>query len=230
MVELQLSQKPDKETILALGLKSGDKSISIAEGSRLVFNEKNWNQPASVIFQLDPKLRETSAAIFEIRSGNLVLSWSVTFLLLAAMFLVFGIYHKFVLPRPERDQPGGDGFDQSFCGGIFPHVRQLFSETANYRDAFIPAPLPFWRSAVDENGRAVFCSMAASWAGLGLTTGQVGFVYGTVGIIALTCGGLTGGIVASKYGLKSWLWPMIFIMHLPDLVFIYLANMQPRII
>ena len=63
--------------------------------------------------------------------------------------------------------------------------------------------------------------------GLGLTTGQVGFVYGTVGIIALTCGGLLGGIVASRHGLKSWLWPMLFIMHLPDLVFIYLAHAQP---
>jgi PAT family beta-lactamase induction signal transducer AmpG len=64
--------------------------------------------------------------------------------------------------------------------------------------------------------------------GLGLTIGQVGFVYGTVGIIALTCGGLIGGMVVSRYGLKSWLWPMILIMHLPDLVFIYLANVQPN--
>ena len=32
--------------------------------------------------------------------------------------------------------------------------------------------------------------------GLGLTTGQVGFVYGTIGIIALTCGGLLGGFRA----------------------------------
>jgi PAT family beta-lactamase induction signal transducer AmpG len=63
--------------------------------------------------------------------------------------------------------------------------------------------------------------------GLGLTTGQVGFVYGTIGIIALTAGGLLGGFVASRHGLKAWLWPMVFIIHLPDAMFIYLAYAQP---
>jgi PAT family beta-lactamase induction signal transducer AmpG len=63
--------------------------------------------------------------------------------------------------------------------------------------------------------------------GLGLTTGQVGFVYGAVGIIALTCGGLLGGMVASRGGLKFWLWPMVLIMHLPDAMFVYLAYAQP---
>jgi PAT family beta-lactamase induction signal transducer AmpG len=56
----------------------------------------------------------------------------------------------------------------------------------------------------------------------------VGFVYGTLGIIALTCGGLAGGMVASRHGLKYWLWPMVFIMHLPDAMFIYLAYAQPQ--
>ena len=63
--------------------------------------------------------------------------------------------------------------------------------------------------------------------GLGLTTGQVGFVYGTIGIIALTCGGLLGGMLVSRQGLKYWLWPMVLIMHLPDAVFVYLAYAQP---
>ena len=63
--------------------------------------------------------------------------------------------------------------------------------------------------------------------GLGLTTGQVGFVYGTVGIIALTLGGILGGWVVSRHGLKAWLWPMLLAIHLPDAVFIYLAYAQP---
>jgi hypothetical protein len=36
--------------------------------------------------------------------------------------------------------------------------------------------------------------------GLALTTTQVGFVYGTVGIIALTVGGVLGGLVAAQAG------------------------------
>ena len=66
-----------------------------------------------------------------------------------------------------------------------------------------------------------------SKGGLELTTSEVGLVYGTIGIIALTIGGLIGGYVISKKGLKWWLWPMVFIMHLPDLAFVYLSHYQP---
>src|SRR6185295_5674342 len=55
-----------------------------------------------------------------------------------------------------------------------------------------------------------------------------GFVYGTVGVIALLCGGLLGGFLASQRGLKFWLWPMVFAMHLPDAVFVWLAYAQPQ--
>jgi PAT family beta-lactamase induction signal transducer AmpG len=63
--------------------------------------------------------------------------------------------------------------------------------------------------------------------GLGLTTSEVGIVYGTIGIIALTAGGLIGGYVISRQGLKFWLWPMVIIMHTPDLAFVYLSHVQP---
>ena len=64
--------------------------------------------------------------------------------------------------------------------------------------------------------------------GLGLTTSEVGIVYGTVGIIALTLGGLLGGYVVSRHGLKAWLWPMVFIIHTPDLAFVYLSQTMPE--
>lgn len=63
--------------------------------------------------------------------------------------------------------------------------------------------------------------------GLGLTTSEVGIVYGTVGIIALTAGGLIGGYLISKQGLKFWLWPMVLMVHLPDLAYVYLSQFQP---
>lgn len=67
-----------------------------------------------------------------------------------------------------------------------------------------------------------------SVGGLGLNTSEVGFVYGTVGIIALSAGGLLGGYVIYRNGLKRWLWPMVFAMHLPDLVFVYLSQAMPQ--
>ena len=68
----------------------------------------------------------------------------------------------------------------------------------------------------------------AAQGGLGLSTSQVGIVYGTVGVAALTCGGLLGGWVVSLHGLKRWLWPMVAAIHMPDLLFVALAAWQPQ--
>ena len=64
--------------------------------------------------------------------------------------------------------------------------------------------------------------------GLGLTTAEYGFVYGTLGIIMLTLGGISGGFLAAKYGLKSWILWMALAMKLPDLVYVYMAYAQPE--
>ena len=62
--------------------------------------------------------------------------------------------------------------------------------------------------------------------GLALTTTNVGIVYGTVGVIALSLGGILGGIAASRKGLKFWIWWMLIAINLPDLVYVYLAATQ----
>ena len=62
--------------------------------------------------------------------------------------------------------------------------------------------------------------------GLALSTSEVGIVYGTIGVIALSLGGILGGIAASKHGLKFWIWWMLIAINLPDLVYVYLAATQ----
>jgi len=64
--------------------------------------------------------------------------------------------------------------------------------------------------------------------GLALTLKHVSVIYGTVGFIAFILGALLGGFVAARNGLKSWLWPMLLAIHLPDAVFIWLAYAQPQ--
>jgi PAT family beta-lactamase induction signal transducer AmpG len=73
---------------------------------------------------------------------------------------------------------------------------------------------PFMLDSVDKGG-------------LGMTTEQVGFAYGTVGIIALAVGGILGGLAIARKGLQYWIWPMALIIHLPDAVFVVLALTQP---
>src|SRR5512139_1553736 len=65
--------------------------------------------------------------------------------------------------------------------------------------------------------------------GLGLSTSDVGLVYGTVGILSLVIGGILGGWVISRFGFRRAVWPLVLAMHLPDLFFVYMAYHQPSI-
>jgi MFS transporter, PAT family, beta-lactamase induction signal transducer AmpG len=226
IISIRLTKPPGKEIVVTPTLVSGDKSISLAEGSRLVFDDSNWDRPAFAVVQLDLKLKKATQATFEVRSGNIPLSWSVTFFVLLGLFALFGLWHRFILPYPASDKPG-DAHD------IPDFIRESFKTFGSFfRKPKIGALLLFlllYRFGEAQLVKMVtpFLLDAREVGGLGLTTGQVGWVYGTIGIIALTCGGLLGGMVASRQGLKFWLWPMVLIIHLPDAAFIYLAYAQP---
>ena len=226
IVTLQLSQPPGKEIVVTPAFKSGDKSISLAEGARLVFDDSNWNKPALAVIQLDPKLKTATSATFEIRSGNIAFSWKITFFVLTALMVVFGIWHKFILPRPARDQPGEAHNIGAFIKEFFKTFGSFF---AKERIGILLGFLLLYRFGESQLMKMVvpFLLDAREVGGLGLTTGQVGWVYGTMGILGLTCGGLLGGMMASRHGLKAWLWPMVCIIHIPDAIFIYLAYAQP---
>ena len=167
------------------------------------------------------------AGTIETRTGgNISFAWSVTFVVIAVMFALFFLYHKFVLPYPLSDTPtlrtGSGGFMKEFL--------QTFVLFFKKKDILATlAFLLFYRFAEAQLVKLVtpFLLDARERGGLGLTTSEVGVVYGTVGIIALTLGGLLGGYVVSRNGLKTWLWPMVLIIHLPDVMFIYLSQVQP---
>ena len=226
VVAIQLSQPPGKEIVVTPAFKSGDKSISLAEGARLVFDDSNWNKTALAVVQLDPKLKTATSATFEIRSGNIALSWTVTFLVVTGLMAGFGLWHKFILPLPAKDVPGDAQNIAAFIKEFFKTFGAFF---AKERIGILIAFLLLYRFGESQLMKMVvpFLLDAREVGGLGLTTGQVGWVYGTMGIIGLTCGGLLGGMVASRHGLKTWLWVMVCIIHIPDAIFIYLAYAQP---
>ncbi len=59
--------------------------------------------------------------------------------------------------------------------------------------------------------------------GLGYTTAEVGTIYGTIGVIMLTIGGILGGIVISRDGLKKWMFPMVLSLNIPNAFYAFLA-------
>jgi PAT family beta-lactamase induction signal transducer AmpG len=153
-------------------------------------------------------------------------AWSVTFLVIAALFGVLCLYHRFILPYPAYDR---STLKEKSKGVLseFIHTFVLFFQRKDI--LVILLFLLFYRFAEAQLVKLVspFLLDPRAKGGLGLTTSDVGIVYGTVGIIALTAGGLLAGYAISKKGLRWWLWPMVFIMHAPDLMFVYLSHFQP---
>ena len=153
-------------------------------------------------------------------------AWSVTFFVIAALFAVLCLYHRFILPYPVSDRSTLE--DQS--KGVLSEFIHTFVIFFKRKDIWVILLfLFFFRFAEAQLMKLVspFLLDPRDIGGLGLTTSEVGIVYGTVGIIALTAGGLLGGYAISKKGLWWWLWPMVIIMHTPDLMFVYLSYFQP---
>ncbi len=223
-----LSKSPaeDEQIVVNLGFNSGDKSIKLVKGTRFVFTKDNWNKPAIAFFQIDPKLKKESLASFQAISGNITLAWSITFGILAIMFIVFFIYHKFILPYPASDVSNKE--DNSNVFSEFFETFVLFFKKEKI--GIIIAFLLLYRLGESQLVKLAspFLLDSRDVGGLALTTGEVGFVYGTIGILSLVIGGLLGGFVAAKKGLKYWIWWMLIAINLPNAVYIYLSYVQPE--
>lgn len=229
IVAIQLNKAPEngKEMILNTSFSDGNKNFSLIEGERLAFNSTNWNKSAYAVIQLDPKLKDNATASFKGTSGNIPLSWSITFFILAGLFVSFFVYHKFVLPRPKSDV----GKSSASPGEVLSEFGKTFASFFTKKGIGLAiAFMLLFRLA-----EAMLVKLASPFlldgrevGGLALNTQQVGFVYGTVGVIGLTLGGIIGGIVASRNGLKYWLWPMALAITLPNAAYLFLSMVQPE--
>jgi PAT family beta-lactamase induction signal transducer AmpG len=208
-----------------LGLAKGDKGFQLKEGERLVFDAANWNQPAMAVVQLDPKLNRDAGVVFLGSSGNIPVAWSITLFVVAVLFMAFCAWHGVMLPHPANDGPVVT--DRSLAREFFATLGSFF------RKPGAPMAIAFFLLYRFDEAQLTkvispFLLDARGAGGLGLTTSQVGVAYGTFGILALTCGGLLGGFLAAKHGLKTMLPYMLCTMYLPKLVFVFLSFTQPE--
>ncbi len=164
------------------------------------------------------------AGYLEHSLGNIRRAWTAAFLLVAALFVVMALYHTIVLPRPTVDRPAARTARR---GADFFHVFATFFKKRDIK--VILAFLLLYRLAEAQLLKLVppFLLDPRSVGGLGLSDEQVSLIYGTLGIAALLAGGLAGGYVISRFGLKRLLWPMLISMNLPLAVFVFLAVRQP---
>ena len=166
------------------------------------------------------------AGLLELRTGNIPLAWSFAMVIIAIIFSIITLYHLFALPAPDadycRNTKGGADIAKEFADafvGFFKKkgiiVALAFMLLYRFSEALMLKLVdPFFLDPVEKGG-------------LGISTAKVGFINGTVGVIAMLSGGIAGGIAASKWGLKKVLWPMALSLTLPCFVYVYMSVVQP---
>ena len=161
-------------------------------------------------------------------TGRTSYAWSITFFTLAGCLLVLWLYHSFVLPRPDQDRPSAT--HRRNAKGILTDFLLTFRSFFQKEQA-LTAILFMLLYRLPEAQLAKmgipFLLDPVEQGGLGMTTAQIGFAQGTLGIVGLTLGGILGGIAVARHGLRRWLWPMVWAISLPDLVYVYLSYAQP---
>ena len=162
------------------------------------------------------------AGLLELRLGNVPKAWSITLLTGAAILAAVTLWHLFMLPRPSEDAARQTA-----------RPSDIFRESGRTFTTFFRKPL-VWTAIVFmllyRLPEALLVKLvnpflldAPARGGLGLATDSVGIIYGTVGMLGLTAGGILGGILASRWGLRKSLWPMALAITLPDLAYLWLS-------
>ena len=151
-------------------------------------------------------------------------AWSVALCVAAGLLLLGALYHAVVMPRPASDVPR----PQSEALGT---TLQMF-RTFLLKDGMVAGVffIVFFRFAENHMAKILplFLLDDVEKGGLGLSEAEYGLAKGTIGILALTVGGILGGLAINRHGLKAWLWPMVIALNVPDALYVYLAWAQPQ--
>ncbi len=148
-------------------------------------------------------------------------AWSKVFLFVAFLLLALAILHGWLLPYPESDiavVKTGSGVKEAI---------EIF--VSFFRQPGIVTIVAF--ILLYRFGEAFLMKMASVFLlrELGLTNAEYAWGYSVLGVIGLASGGVIGGWLISRYGLKRTIWPLALAMNLPDLLYVYMAIAKPSV-
>jgi PAT family beta-lactamase induction signal transducer AmpG len=158
------------------------------------------------------------AGFLENKYGDNTKAWSVTMSAAAFLMLIMTVANFFVTPKyesestEEKEKPAG--FLEVFATFFKkPGIGIALAFILTYRlgeSQLVKMTSPFLLDSPDKGG-------------LGYSTEQLGTIFGTAGVIFLSIGGILGGVLISRDGLKKWMLPMVLSLNLPNILYAILA-------
>lgn len=158
------------------------------------------------------------AGYLENTYGDNTKAWSITMSAAAFLMLIMTVTNFFVTPKYEAEngliKEKATGFLEVFSSFFKkPGIGVALAFILTYRlgeSQLVKMASPFLLDTPDKGG-------------LGYSTEQLGTIFGTAGVIFLSIGGILGGILISRDGLKRWMLPMVLSLNLPNILYAVLA-------
>lgn len=156
--------------------------------------------------------------------GDLHSAWVQVMIGVGLLMLVFALLHAWRLPRPQTATTTAQ---PDSAVGTFLSTQATFIRKPGLW--FILLFLLFYRlgEALLSKMTILFLKAPVEAGGLGLDNAEYGLIYGTIGVGALTIGGILGGMLVSKYGLKKCVVPLALALNVPDLLYVWMSVTQP---
>lgn len=152
---------------------------------------------------------------------SLTSSWVAVFIILGVLMLLLGLYHAFILPKVETVVH--DRFDFMEQMREFWLTLKVFAAKPHIISALCFILLFRLPEGLLTKIVPLFLKRSTAEGGLAMNDVDFGLIYGTLGVIGLLLGGLLGGWIVSRWGLKKCLWPLVLCITLPDIVYVYLS-------
>jgi len=153
-------------------------------------------------------------------------AWSTVYGLLGLMMAGLGLYHAWALP-PGRNAWTTPASLGATARVLLDVVRAFFAKPGIWLGILFIILFRAGEGQIQTIG-PLFLRDARAIGGLGLSTQDVGAIYGTAGTAAFLAGSVLGGYFTAWIGLRRAMPLLILAMNVPNLVFYYLSVAQPE--
>jgi PAT family beta-lactamase induction signal transducer AmpG len=159
------------------------------------------------------------------KSQGVVPAWTIIFCILAATMIALGLYHSWSLPL-AKNVVAPDTTAAGIARTLKDVIIDFFKKPGIWVSILFIILFRAGEAQIQTIG-PLFLREARNLGGLGLSTSEVGAVYGTTGTIAFIIGSIAGGYFTSWLSLKRAILWLILAVNLPNLAFYFLSTFQP---
>ncbi|WES96676.1 MFS transporter [Chryseobacterium arthrosphaerae] len=154
-------------------------------------------------------------------------AWMIIMVIYALLFFALAVYHYLILPKEDKDEvPEQEKTARNVRKELLEVITSFFTKKSILWSVLFIILYRFAEGFAIKIAPLFFKAPRTS-GGLGLSTSDIGLIYGTYGSAAFILGSVLAGYFISARGLKKSLIWLCCAFNIPFVVYALLAHYQP---